>query len=237
MFPDPNNGANLLNFLRKFDTPTICNAIEVAEGKRGFNNFTKDMMLCSSVDETPIVGFALTAKISAKKPPDEPLIITRTARMEYYKYMASCGKASVAVIEDIDFPDCIGAYWGELNTNIHKSFDIVGALTNGLMRDLGDLPSGFPVIAKSIGPSHAFVHVKEINTPVNICGMSVNPGSLVHADCHGAVIIPDQIIEKIKESVRQLLQSENLILEKIRNKKLNFEEFSVLWKKFEKSRT
>ena len=176
MFADPNKGGNLLNFLRKFDTPTICNAIEVAEGKRGFNNFTQDMMLCSSVDETPIVGFALTAKISAKKPPDEPPIITRTTRLEYYKYIASWGKASVAVIEDIDYPDCIGAYWGELNTNIHKNFDIVGALTNGLMRDLGDLPSCFPVIAKSIGPSHAFVHVTDINTPVNICGMRVNPG-------------------------------------------------------------
>ena len=105
MSPDTNTSTNLLNYLREFDTPTICNAIEVAEGKKGFNNFTRGIMLCSSVDETPIVGFALTAKISAKKPPDEQLIITRKTRMEYYKYMASCGKASVAVIEDVDFPN------------------------------------------------------------------------------------------------------------------------------------
>ena len=82
--------------------------------------------------------------------------------MSYYKYIASCERDSITVIEDTDFPDCVGAYWGQLNTNIHKSFSIVGALTNGLMRDLGDLPSGFPVIAQSIGPSHSFVHIKEL---------------------------------------------------------------------------
>ena len=237
MSPDRTVDNNLLNFLRKFDTPTICNAIEVAEGTRGFNNFTRETMFCSSVDETPIVGFALTAKISAKKPPDEPTEITKKRRMDYYKYMESCKKDSVAVIEDTDFPDCVGAYWGELNTNIHKSFDLVGALTNGLVRDLGDLPPGFPVIAKSIGPSHAFVHVQEINTPVNICGMNVTPRSLIHADHHGAVVIPDQLIEKIADSVHQLLQSEKIILDEVKDKRLTFEEFSIIWEKFEKYRT
>ena len=85
MSPDQNAGTNLLNFLRKFDTPTICNAIEVAEGKRGFNNFTREVMFCSSLD-APIVGFALTAKILAKKPPDESAKVTKKRLMDYYKY-------------------------------------------------------------------------------------------------------------------------------------------------------
>ena len=234
---DKNVSENLLNFLCKFNTPTICNAIEVAEGKRGFNNFTRETMCCSSVDEAPIVGFALTAKISAKNPADESLEATKKRRMDYYKYISTATKASVAVIEDTDFPGCVGAYWGELNANIHKNFEIVGAITNGLIRDLGDLPSGFPVVAKSIGPSHGFVHVKEIDIPVNICGMTVKPGNLIHADCHGGIVIPHHVIGKIEDSVHQLLKSEKLILDETKSKKLNFEEFSAIWEKFENSRT
>ena len=72
---------------------------------------------------------------------------------------------AVAVIEDLDFPHAVSAFWGEVNTTIHKGFGLAGALTNGVMRDLGDLADAFPVIAGSLGPFHAFVHVREIGTP------------------------------------------------------------------------
>jgi regulator of RNase E activity RraA len=77
--------------------------------------------------------------------------------MAYYRAVHDGPKPSVAVIEDVDYPDCIGAYWGEINTSVHKGFGMSGALTNGVVRDLGDLPSGFPVVAGSTGPSHGFV--------------------------------------------------------------------------------
>ena len=101
---------------------------------------------------------------------------------------------AIAVVEDIDYPHAIGAYWGEVNTTIHKAFGLGGALTNGVMRDLGDLPTGFPVVAGSIGPSHGFVHVRSVGQPVTIFGMHVVDGDLVHADRHGALVIPPEAV-------------------------------------------
>ncbi len=163
----------LLNVLRSVDTPTVCNAIEAAQGKRGFNNFTKATMVASAPEEKSVVGYALTAKIAATSAPEEPAESLKERRMAYYKYMAEGQRPSVAVIEDYDFPNCVGAFWGEINTTVHKGFGVSGVVTNGVVRDLGDLPTGFPVIAGSIGPSHAFVHVREFGKPVSVFGLAV----------------------------------------------------------------
>ena len=106
--------------------------------------------------------------------------------MAYYRMMAEAPKPSVAVVEDIDFPGCIAAYWGEVNTEIHKAFGMSGALTNGVMRDLGDVPEGFPVIAGSIGPSHGFVHVLANAVPVTVFGLAVaKDGQVFHGALSG----------------------------------------------------
>ena len=169
--------SDLLKLLQSVDTPTVCNAIEVAQGKRGFSQFTRGTMLCSDPDGGAMVGFAKTAKIAAIEPPKENPEIIKERRMNYYRYMSEINGPTVVVIEDLDFPDCIGAYWGEINTKVHKGFGLSGALTNGVMRDLGDLAEGFLVVAGSIGPSHGFVHVREMDTPVNVFGMTVNPAT------------------------------------------------------------
>ena len=75
----------------------------------------------------------------------------------------------------------------KINTQVHKGFGLSGTLTNGVMRDLGDLASDFQVLAGSIGPSHAFVHVVDFDQPVTVYGLEVAPGDFIHADRHGAV--------------------------------------------------
>ena len=228
---------SLLKILQSVDTPTVCNAIEVAQGKRGFDAFTRGTMHCSAPHEPAIVGYARTAKIAAINPPTEISEVIKKRRMAYYKYMADATNPSVAVVEDLDFPDCIGAFWGEINTTVHKGFGLSGTLTNGVMRDLGDNPEGYPVIAGSIGPSHGFVHVKEIGTPVEIYGIMVFEGDLIHADRHGAVIIPEDVIDTLESAINQLLLTEQLILEPARQPNFNFDAFEVAWSEFEKSRT
>ncbi|WP_171229269.1 RraA family protein [Ruegeria sp. HKCCA4008] len=227
---------SLLSLLRKVDTPTVCNAIEVAQGRRGFDRFTRGIMLSSAPEGPAIVGYARTAKIAAVNPPTEPPDIIKARRMAYYKYMAEAPGPSIAVIEDLDYPDCIGAYWGEINTTVHKGFGMSGALTNGVMRDLGDLPQGFPVVAGSIGPSHGFVHVREIDTQVSVFGLTVDPGDLVHADRHGALVIPNDVVDQLEAAIHKLLATERIVLDAAREPAFDFEAFETAWAAFEKAR-
>ena len=228
---------DLLDVLRSVDTPTVCNAIEVAQGKRGFNAFTRGTMLCSAPDDPPVVGYAVTAKIQAVSPPGESPVIIRARRMAYYKAMAKAPCPSVAVVEDTDFPNAIGAFWGEVNTTIHKGFGLSGTLTNGVMRDLGDMADGYPVIAGSIGPSHGFVHVTELGTPVTIFGMTVNQGDLIHADRHGAVMIPPEVVDQLADAIQKMQDTEQLVLGPAKQPGFDFDKFEAAWAAFEKART
>ncbi|MBY6136668.1 RraA family protein [Nocardioides marinus] len=229
--------ASLLKLLKSVDTPTVCNAIEVAQGKRGFDAFTRGTMLCSDPDAGAMVGYARTAKIAAVNPSEEPSEVIRKRRMEYYRHMATASGPAVTVVEDLDYPECIGAYWGEINTTVHKGFGISGALTNGVMRDLGDLPADFPVVAGSIGPSHGFVHVREVATPVSIFGLTIHDGDLVHADRHGALVIPTEVVPDLERAIQKLLETEKLVLEPARQPGFDFDAFERAWQAFEAART
>jgi regulator of RNase E activity RraA len=227
----------LLTLLRRVDTPTVCTAIEVVEGRRGFDRFTRGTMIATAPSAPAVVGYAVTAQIAALAPPREDPAVIRERRMAYYKAMHDAPKPSVAVIEDLDFPHCIGAYWGEVNTTIHKAFGLSGALTNGVVRDLGDLPEGFPVIAGSVGPSHGFVHVRSLGEPVTIFGLKVGQGDLVHADRHGAVVVPPAIIPHLGAAIAKLQATEKLILEPARQPGFDFAAFEAAWGAFERART
>lgn len=225
-----------LDLMSRVDTPTVCNAIEVVQGKRGFQGFTRGTMICTEPGRA-VVGYAVTAQIAALAPPTEPPEVIRARRMAYYKAMHDAPKPSVAVIEDLDFPNCIGAYWGEINTTVHKGFGMAGALTNGVVRDLGDLPQGFPVIAGSIGPSHGYVHVRSIGEPVRVMGLEVRQGDLVHADRHGAVVVPAETMPRLAEAIRKLQATERLVLDPARRPGFDFAAFETAWAAFERART
>lgn len=233
----PSLDTALLDLLRSVDTPTVCNAIEVAQGKRGFARFTRQTVLAADPALPPIVGYARTARIRGKEPSAEAADVIRARRMAYYRYMAEAPNPSVTVIEDLDFPECVAAYWGEINTEVHKGLGITGVLTNGVMRDLGDLAADFQVIAGSIGPSHGFVHVVDFDVKVRVFGMEISPCELVHADRHGAVVVPEEVIPVLGASIRKLQASERLILEPTRRPNFDIAAFEIAWAEFEKART
>jgi regulator of RNase E activity RraA len=225
----------LLALLRRVDTPTVCNAIEVAQGKRGFSAFTRGTVLCSAPGEL-MVGYAVTAKLAALEPPHEDPATIRARRMAYYRAFWDAPKPCVAVIEDLDDTP-VGAFWGEVNTTLHKALGVAGALTDGVMRDLGDLAPGFPVVAGSVGPSHGFVHLREIGTPVTVFGLTVAPGDLIHADRHGAVVIPPDVVPRLTAAIQKLWASERVILDPSRQGFATWEEFEAAWAAFEAART
>jgi regulator of RNase E activity RraA len=227
----------LLALLRGCDTPTVCNAVETVQGRRGFQGFTRGTMVCSAPGEPAIVGFAVTARLRAGAPPMEDAATVRARRMDYYRAMAEAPRPAVAVVEDEDFPACTGAYWGEINATVHRALGLAGALTNGVMRDLGDLPPGFPIVAGSVGPSHAYVHVTAVGTPVTVFGLRVAPGDLVHADRHGAVVVPPAVIPHLAEGIARLRAAERVILDPARAAGFDFAAFEAAWAAFERART
>ena len=227
----------LLELLRTVDTPTVCNAIEVAQGKRGFNRFTRGTMFHCKPGAPAVVGFARTAKISGLAPPNEPQEVIRERRMAYFHGMAAGPSPSAAVVEDVDYPNCIAGWWGEVHVAVHKGLGLAGAVTNGVMRDLDVMDDGFPVLAGSIGPSHGFVHAVEIGTPVNIKGMRVTQGELIHADRHGALVIPADVIPVLQQSIETVIVSEAIVLGPARAPGFDIHKLEEAWAKFEKSRT
>jgi regulator of RNase E activity RraA len=231
----PDLTPDALALLHGADTPTVCNAIEVVEGRRGFANFTRATVLASD-PAARLVGFAATAKLRALRPPEEDAATIRARRMDYYRMVALAPKPSLVVIEDEDAPHAVGAFWGEINTTIHKGLGLSGALTNGVMRDLGDLPEGFPVIAGSVGPSHGFVHVTALAVPVTVFGLTVAPGDLVHADRHGAVVVPTPMIPEIGQAIAKLRATEAIILDAARRPGFDLAAFERAWAAFEAAR-
>lgn len=233
----PSLEPELLTILRRVDTPTVCNAIEMVQGKRGFNSFSRGTVQCSDPTGKAVVGYARTARIAAAKPSAEPAEVVRARRLDYYRYMSAGPRPSLAVVQDDDFPNAVGAYWGEINATIHKGFGLSGALTNGVMRDLGDLPEEFPIIAGSVGPSHAFVHVTAIDVPVTLFDLPISPGDLVHADRHGALVIPEDVVPELAAAIGKLIEIEQLVLEPARKPGFDFAAFEAAWARFEAART
>jgi regulator of RNase E activity RraA len=227
----------LLALLRRIDTPTVCNAIEVAQARRGFDRYTAGTMQHSRPGDPPIVGFARTAKIAGRNPPTDDPAVIRQRRIDYFRSMAAGPNPSAAVIEDIDHPDCVAGWWGEVHVAVHKGLGLAGAVTNGVMRDLDVMDDGFPVLAGSIGVSHGYVHVVEIGTPVDVFGLRVAHGELIHADRHGALVIPRDVLPDLGDAVGTIVAAEALVLEPARQPGFGIEQLEAAWTAFETART
>jgi len=191
----------------------------------------------SKPGDPPIVGFSRTAKIAGTVPTTEKDKVIRERRMEYFRSMAKGPFPSVAVVEDLDYPDCIAGWWGEVHVAVHKGLGMCGAVTNGVMRDLDVMDEGFPVLAGSIGVSHFHVRVEEIGTPVNIFGLTVQESELIHADRHGALVIPADVIPKLKTGIETVIKNEAIILGPAGEEGFNIEKLEAAWAKFESIRT
>ncbi len=228
---------DLLTLLREVDTPTVCNAIEVVHGQRGFDRFTKGTMHHSRPGYPPIVGFARTAKIAGLAPPTEDPVVIRARRLEYFRSMAAGPSPSAAVVEDTDYPDCIAGWWGEVHAAVHKGLGLAGAVTNGVMRDLDVMDKEFPVLAGAIGVSHAHVHVVEVGTPVQVLGMTVEQGELIHADRHGALVIPQDVVPHLKAAIDTVVANEAIVIGPAREPGFNIEKLEQAWARFEAVRT
>jgi regulator of RNase E activity RraA len=199
--------------LRALDTPTVCNALEVVAPERRGSGYTIHPLVCALPGLRPIVGFARTATIRAAHPSGRAATDDVAIRLRYYRHVAEAPGPTVTVIQDLDDPPGYGAWWGEVHTHVHRGLGSEGVITNGSIRDLQVNAEGFQLLAGSIGPSHAYVHLVGVAIPVTVAGMTVNPGDLVHADRHGAVVIPWEAAAQVVEAASRIARQESVLIE------------------------
>lgn len=217
---EPNTGhetidEDLLAALARSDTPTICNALEIAAPERPRSiGYTRQPLVAADPALPPMVGYARTAVIRAAAglSADEK----RRRSLEYYEYTAQGPGPTIVVVQDADAQPGTGAWWGEVHTALHQGLGSLGAITNGAIRDLDQCAEGFHLLGGSIGPSHSYVHVADVGCEVDVFGMVVEHGSLIHADKHGAVVIPLEIAPRLPEAVETIVRREAVILDAIR---------------------
>ena len=204
-------------FLRSIDTPTVCNLLEMVAPERRGMGYTVKHLHCPFPDLPPMVGFARTVAIRTrdKVPLGEASYMSK--RLDYLDYVAAPPGPSIVVIEDLDGEHIgYGAFWGEVQSNLHKALGCLGTITNGAIRDIPTIPPGFQMLAGSIAPSHAYVHVVDFGGPVTVHGMAVASHDLVHADRHGAVVVPTATIEAMRPAFDKLTQQEARIIQAAR---------------------
>jgi regulator of RNase E activity RraA len=209
-------GEDDIAFLESMDTPTVCNVIETLAPERRGHGYTTRHLHCPFPDLPPKVGFAKTVTMRAKDPVPLGDAGYMNKRFDYLDYIASQPNPSWVIIQDLDDPAGYGAFWGEVQSNVHKALGCHGVVTNGCVRDIPMIAPGFQMLAGSIAPSHAFVHVVDFGGEVTVHGMAVKHADLIHADRHGAVVVPMDKIAAMRGALASLSKSEARIIEAAR---------------------
>jgi hypothetical protein len=203
-----------LEALRAYDTPTICNALEVVAPARRAIGFTRRPLVAAFPQLKPVVAFARTAIIRSREPHPRGRDEAKEMRLGYYGHIAAEPLPGIAVIQDIDAPDTgFGAFWGEVQSHVHKGLGCAGVITDGSVRDLDAMAPDFLVLAGSVMPSHAHVHLVDYGGTVSVAGMVVSPNDIIHADRHGAVVVPAEVVKQIPAAVTLLARRERVVIE------------------------
>jgi regulator of RNase E activity RraA len=206
--------ASVLEALGRYDTPTICNAMEIVAPGRRLIGYTTRPLVCPFPNLPPIVGYARTATIRSIAASGLPAAEQQARRLAYYEYVGTGTGPRISVIQDIDGPEAgFGAFWGEVNSAVHKALGCLGVITDGSIRDIPQWAPDFQALAGSIGPSHAYVHVSEFGDEVRVAGMTVRSGDLIHADQHGAVVIPLDVAARLPDAAELCGRRETPILD------------------------
>ena len=220
--------ASVLEALARYDTPTICNAMEIVAPERRLIGFTVKPLVCPFPNLPPIVGYARTATIRAAVAPSLKGAAARDQRAAYYEYVGTGPGPTITVIQDLDGANVgYGAFWGEVQSSVHKALGCLGVITDGMIRDIPQWAPGFQALAGSIGPSHAHVHLQNFNETVTVAGMIVQPGDLIHADAHGAIVVPIEAAEKLPAACELLARREEVILSIARSKDFSIEKLKA----------
>lgn len=204
----------VLDRLRTFDTPTVCNVLELFEVMPRTAGYMDGRIKASYPQLPPMVGFATTATFRAAAPPRAGDIYAGLARQ--VEYLASVSLPQVVVFQDLDDP-AVAATFGEVMCTTYKAFGCVGLITSGAGRDLEQVESlKFPCFTAGTICSHGYTQIVELGAPVRVGGVWVNPGDLLHGDRNGVTTIPVQLAGLVADACPEFMAAEAVVLEYLR---------------------
>jgi 4-hydroxy-4-methyl-2-oxoglutarate aldolase len=197
--------------LRTFDTPTICNIIEVFEVRPRNTGYMDARIVAAFPEMPPMVGFAATATFRSSAPPR-----TGDVYGSLDKQVERFGELSgpaVVVFQDVDSP-CVAATFGEIMCTTYQAFGAAGLVTSGAGRDLDQVRKiGFPVFTNGTICSHSYSSIPQIHIPVHVGGIAIYPDDLLHGDCNGVTTIPKEIASEVSDIGDAYVAAEILIID------------------------
>ena len=187
--------------LKRWNTPSIYNGWEaMTASDRMTAVFNREETRDFMPQMGPMIGYAVTV-VQEASDPDTPGR-KPDAVAEYRQYVASVPGPKIVVVQDLDKPDFVGAFWGEVNSNVHRALGCVGTITDGTIRDVDEMTNaGFKALASRLCVGHAYSAPVRWNCPVTVFGCTIEPGDLIHADKHGFFVIPPDDQEGLLDAV------------------------------------
>jgi 4-hydroxy-4-methyl-2-oxoglutarate aldolase len=226
--------AVVLDELRAWNTPSISNAIELFDVRPRNEGFASGGIRCIFPHFPVMVGYAATATIRAATRPGPD---ARAQTLKLYDHVLSLPEPRVVVIKDLDDPPAVGSFWGEVNGNTFKAHGAIGVVTDGGVRDVDEVEAiGFHYFARSVIVSHAYVHVVEVGIPVEIGGLTIHPGDLLHGDKHGVMTIPHDIAHLVPEAAGRIEERERALIDYCKSPEFSSEGLRALQQSLAPSR-
>jgi 4-hydroxy-4-methyl-2-oxoglutarate aldolase len=211
-----------LQALHRLDACTLANAIETFHQRLRDEGFVDSSVHCLFPRLGPMVGYAGTITIRGSAPPITDG--TYADRTDWWDYIQSLPTPRVVVVQDIATRPGLGSLVGAVHMNILRALNCIGVVTNGSVRDIPAAESaGFHFFARNVAVSHAYVHVVEIGKPVEIGGLNVQSGDLLHGDLHGVQSIPLEIAGKIPAAAARIAAREQALIELCRSPEFTLE--------------
>lgn len=201
--------------LRTFDTPTICNLIELFEVRPRNTGYMDARVRACFPEMAPMVGFAATATFRSSGPPREGDAYGGTAdQVERFGELAG---PPVVVFQDLDDP-AVAATFGEVMCTTYQTFGAVGLITSGTGRDLEQVRAiDFPVFTSGTTCAHGYCHILHIHVPVHVGGLVIYPDDLLHGDLNGVTTIPHEIATELADIGGEFVAAEKIILDALRD--------------------
>ena len=211
--------------LKTFETCLIADAIESFGVRLRNEGFATAGFRCLFKSFPPLVGYAATCKVRSADP---PIVGSRyDERTDWWKDIGGIPAPRVVVMQDVDDPPGTGAFFGKVHAHILMALGCVGVITNGAARELpGIEASGFQVFAGRIAISRAYIHVVEYGRPVEIGGLTIHPGDLIHGDRHGILTVPPELAPKLPAVARVIREKKDQLIDLCRKPGTSHEEFS-----------